>query len=80
MVLTRLLVFALSLVVGFWMIRNSLTLVGWFGQFNWAERYLGTGGSYSAWKLFGILAIVFGFLYAVGQFDIAPETVAPLGR
>lgn len=80
MVLARLVVFALSLVVGFWMIRNSLTLVGWFGQFSWAERYLGAGGSYSAWKLFGILVIILGFLYAVGQLDLTPDAVNTMSR
>lgn len=69
---TRFVVFVISFAAGLWFIRNAEFMVRTFGQFDWAERWLGAGGSYSAWKLIGVLAIILGFLYAVGQFSVAP--------
>lgn len=40
-----------------------------FGHLSWAERYLGSGGSYLAWRLIGILFIL-GGIYWIGHPDI----------
>lgn len=32
----------------------------------WAEKYLGSGGTYTAHLLFGLAAIVLGFLFGFG--------------
>ncbi len=73
MFLVRFLVFVLSFAAGLWIIRNSEWLVRTFGHAGWAERLLGAGGSYSVWKLGGIVVMILGFLYAVGTFRLAPE-------
>jgi len=36
------------------------------GSFAWAEKFFGIGGTISALKLFGIVFIVVGALYALG--------------
>ena len=36
----------------------------------WAERYFGPGGTYTAHLLFGLLAIVLGFLLGFGIIDL----------
>lgn len=73
MLLARIIVFLLSFAAGITLIRGSVWMVRNFGYMDWAERYLGSGGTYSAWKLFGILIIIAGFLYAVGTFSIGPS-------
>lgn len=71
--LVRLLVLVLTFAGGLAIIRHAEPIVRNFGTMDWAEKHLGPGGTYSAWKLIGILVIIFGFLYAIGQFDLAPR-------
>lgn len=75
MVFARLVGFIVSLVAGLAIIRNAEVLVRTFGHASWAEKYLGSGGSYTAWKIAGILIIIFGFLYGIGQFDLSPKPI-----
>ncbi|MCA9388868.1 hypothetical protein KC644_03875 [Candidatus Berkelbacteria bacterium] len=75
MVFARLVGFVLSLGAGFALIRYAEVLVRTFGHADWAEKYLGSGGSYTVWKIAGILVIIFGFLYGIGRFDLAPEPI-----
>ncbi|MFA5270184.1 MAG: hypothetical protein WC400_01040 [Patescibacteria group bacterium] len=35
-------------------------------KIGWAEKYLGTGGTYTAHLLFGLAAIILGFLIGFG--------------
>lgn len=72
MVLVRLLVLVVTFIVGLGIIRYAELMVRTFGHTDWAERVFGAGGSYTAWKLGGILVIICGFLYAVGTFEISP--------
>ncbi len=37
-----------------------------FGTVDWAEKYLGTGGSHTFYKLFGILVVLISFLIMTG--------------
>ena len=73
MVLARIVVFVLAFAAGLGMIRYSRWIVLNFGYMDWAEKYLGSGGTYSAWKLFGVLIIIWGFLYGIGTFNLAPD-------
>lgn len=73
MILARVFTFVLTFVLGLALIRHSLWMVQNFGYMDWAEKYLGQGGTYSAWKLIGFLIIIWGFLYAVGTFSITPS-------
>ena len=77
MILARILVLVLTFAGGLAIIRYAEPIVRTFGYMDWAEKHLGSGGTYSAWKLIGILVMVFGFLYAIGQFDLAPQGTAP---
>ncbi len=43
----------------------SYHIVKMFGRLDWAEQYLGGGGSYAAWKLIGVGAIIAGFAVLV---------------
>ncbi|MFH0912452.1 MAG: hypothetical protein V1807_02230 [Patescibacteria group bacterium] len=35
-------------------------------RIGWAEKYLGSGGTYTAHLLFGLIAIILGFLLGFG--------------
>ena len=54
----------------------------WFlkniGPMEWADKYLGAGGSRFGYKLIGILAIVIGILTMTGLFG--PLIMALLGK
>jgi len=67
----RLLLFAIFLVVGIYVIVKSEPMVRLFGHNDLAERYLGNGGSYTFWKLLGILLIILGALFLIGSLDQA---------
>jgi len=57
----RFLYFAILLGLGIALIRYAFPIVRTLGQMDWAERYLGSGGTYTAWKLIGVLMIIAGF-------------------
>lgn len=59
---TRFLVFLGLEICGFIAVLYAFTLVRTFGHMDWAEHYLGSGGSYTAWRLIGIAMIAAGFL------------------
>ena len=39
-------------------------------KIGWAERYLGAGGTYTAYILFGLLAILIGLVVGFGWFTL----------
>lgn len=32
-------------------------------RFDWPERFFGSGGTYTMWKIVGVLLIIFAFIY-----------------
>lgn len=50
------------IVVGGFATSHSFFMTRLVGKAAWAERYLGVGGTYTFWKLFGILLIMIGLL------------------
>ena len=40
------------------------------GRFSWAEKYLGRGGTYNAYILFGIIIFIISFLFFIGEEDL----------
>lgn len=74
MVLARILIFVITFSVGLLVMQRSVWIVQNFGYLDWAEKLLGNGGTYTAWKIIGVLIIIVGFLYALGTFSLGPET------
>lgn len=72
MVLTRVIILILSFLAGLGLIRYAEPIVRSVGHMDWAERTFGAGGSYTVWKIAGVVVIIVGFLYAIGRFDLAP--------
>jgi hypothetical protein len=52
----------LWIIGGILVVVYSSPIVKTFGHIDWAERYLGPAGSYTAWKIIGLIAIIFGVL------------------
>lgn len=48
------------------MMRFARWIVDNFGHLSWAEQHLGSGGSYTAWRLLGLAVIIIGFLVMTG--------------
>ena len=54
--------FLLGMALGLVIVIYTTTIVKIFGHLDWAERYLGGGGTYLAWKLIGLACIVGSFV------------------
>ncbi|KKP88023.1 MAG: hypothetical protein UR93_C0024G0002 [Berkelbacteria bacterium GW2011_GWA2_35_9] len=65
----RILTFIIALGLGLVIIIYTKQIVDMAGNSQWAESKLGAGGTYTFWKLFGLLVILMGFLYAIGTFN-----------
>jgi hypothetical protein len=42
---------------------HNFQLTRLFGHNYYAEKYLGTGGTYSMWKLIGVVLMIIGAIY-----------------
>ena len=73
MVFTRILVFVIALAMGYGVLKYTYPIVKMFGHNDLAEKYLGQGGTYTMWKLLGIIFISVGFLYLIGAIDLFPS-------
>jgi hypothetical protein len=65
----KIFIFIIALVAGLYFLVKSEYIVRVIGHNAWAEKYLGAGGTYLMWKLLGILVIILGFLYLLGDLD-----------
>ncbi|MDP3993168.1 MAG: hypothetical protein Q8Q05_03110 [bacterium] len=63
-VLLKIAILILGLGVGTALIKYSFQLTQIFGHNSLAEQYLGNGGSYTMWKLLGLI-IIFGSIWYV---------------
>jgi len=70
LILLKILVFVSFLLGGLAMIVYSVQLTRFFGKSWWAEQHFQFwGGTYFLWKLAGIVAILFGIIFALGWLD-----------
>ncbi len=42
---------------------KTLQMAHLFGKMGWAEKYLGEGGSYTVWKVVGVIAPIIAIIY-----------------
>lgn len=71
-IVSRLLVFLIALAVGLAVILRTKWFVDISGSSGWAERTFGFGGTYTLWKGIGLLVIILGFLFLLGEFTFGP--------
>lgn len=67
--LTKVIIFIISLVAGSLLMMKREYIVREIGHNATAEKYLGGGGSYLMWSLIGLFIIILGFLYLLGDLD-----------
>ena len=66
MVLVKILVLITSIFVAVLIIKFREKLVRLIGKNEYAERYLGSGGTYTFWILFAIFIIFIALVWLVG--------------
>lgn len=63
MIFLKILILILALAGGLSILKYTELLVRTVGKNEWAEKYLGGGGTYTMWKIIGILIIVVAIIY-----------------
>ncbi|MCP4522610.1 MAG: hypothetical protein GY828_00135 [Candidatus Gracilibacteria bacterium] len=64
-------IYAILLIAGgYAMIRYRRIVKSWTGNFYWAEKYIGNGGTYLVIIFIGLFMIFLGTLYPFGGIDI----------
>jgi len=63
--------------IGFAVVKYSYSIVNLFGHVPWAERYLGGGGSYTLYKIVGIILMVLGMMYMFNLIGILTSPLTP---
>lgn len=63
MVFVKILIFLSCSFIGILILKYTEPIVRMVGKMDWAERRLGMGGTYTVWKLIGILLIVGSLVY-----------------
>jgi hypothetical protein len=67
----RLVLFFIFVGVGLvWTIYYKKITEGIGFKIGWAEKYLGSGGTYTAHFIFGMIAIILGLLIGFGVIDL----------
>lgn len=65
-------IFYAIMLIAWWygLIRYRRNVKSWTGNFVWAEKYLGSGGTYLVMILFGMFLIFLGVLYPFGWLEL----------
>ena len=50
-----------AVLVGFLIEIYTFQIVRIFGHIGWAEQHMGPGGSYTLWRIIGIVTIIAGY-------------------
>jgi len=66
MVFIKIIVFFASIFLAIIIIKFREKIVRMIGKNEWAERYLGQGGTYTFWILFALLIIFIALIWMVG--------------
>ncbi|MFA6423333.1 MAG: hypothetical protein WCW17_02665 [Patescibacteria group bacterium] len=69
-IVLRILIFIGCFAAGLGLIAKTLPWVNLVGYSSWAEQHLGGGGTYTMWKLIGILLIIAGVMVLVGTLPV----------
>lgn len=63
----RILVGLIGIPLGFLVLLYRDKVKDFVGNISWAEKYLGTGGTWTALILIGVLTIVLSFMFMIGS-------------
>lgn len=67
--MTRIILGLLGMGLGLLVIWKNRQMVHIFGSVSWAEEKLGPAGTYSLWKLIGLMLIFVFFMFMLGKFS-----------
>ena len=67
----------LWILIGFGVIKYSFQITNFFGHMPWAEEHLGGGGTYTLYKIAGVVVIFLAFLYMFGSLGTILGPLAP---
>ena len=70
MVFERIFIFIITVLAGLAVMVYTEKVVRLIGKNELAERYLGAGGTYSMWKLIGMITIFVGLLILMGKVNL----------
>lgn len=68
--LTRIILFIVIEALGVAMIIYRERIVRIFGKNDYAEKYLGSGGTYTMWSIIGMFSIFIGLLILLGKMSL----------
>lgn len=57
--------FLLIIGLGFATLYFAYPLYKITGSFDWVDKYLGSGGTISFWRLVGVVLVIFAFAYVI---------------
>ena len=60
----------LAIVASFFLIKYRERIVGVTGKFQWAEKYLGMGGTYRFFVILGVFSFLWGVASITGTTDV----------
>lgn len=63
--ITKALAIIVSIIVSYLILRYTEPIVRNIGKSSWAEQYLGNGGSYTMWKIIGLILPVAVIAYTI---------------
>ena len=77
MVVVKILVLIASIFACIYVVKNRLQMVQFFGKASWAEKYLGSGGSYNLWIFIGIIMVLMAASWLVGAPCMNTASIIP---
>ena len=60
----------IGIPLGFVMLKYTTQIKDFVGNIDWAEKHLGSGGTYTLLKIIAVLVSVLSFLYMVGSLQL----------
>lgn len=60
----RIILGLIVMAIGFFFVKKTSVVFGWFGQVRWAEEKLGYGSSRFFWKVIGVIIAFMGIAIA----------------
>jgi len=66
----KIIFFVITFGIGILILRYTEPIVRTVGKSSFAERYLGSGGTYNMWKIIAISVMIIGFLYLIGTINL----------
>lgn len=65
----KFIVFVIFSAFGLFFLIKTERIVNFVGHNSTAEKYLGSGGTYTMWRGLGVIVLILGFLFLVGKLD-----------